>query len=196
MMADLWANRYRHRIGTFVWLKSWAKRIVITPSLFRQWWIQTSLKSRGARLGIDCFVADRSGISGQHSLLCLGDRTFIGRVKIAVHDKISIGSGVCVNDETQILSASHDVMSPTWDTVTAPISIEDHAWVAVRCLILPGVTIGEGAVVGAGSVVTKDVAPFSIVAGNPAKPILKRRAGNLKYSPVDYVALFRAWKSV
>ena len=96
------------------------------PAFIRQWRIQSYLKSRGAQLGADCFIADRSGFTGEHKLLCVGDNTFIGQVKIAVHDRIHIGASVCVNDETQVLSASHDVMSTNWDTVTAPVFIEDH----------------------------------------------------------------------
>lgn len=196
MLGNLWTERHRHHFGTLQWLKGWAKRICISPALWRQWRIHSSLRSRGCHLGQDSFIADATGITGQHSLLRVGDGTFVGRVKIALHDQVTIGAGVCINDETQLLSASHDVMSPSWNTVTAPISIEDHAWIAVRCLILPGVTIGKGAVVGAGAVVTKDVEPYSIVVGNPAKPIPKKRQQKLEYSPVEYVALFRAWKSV
>jgi len=50
-----------------------------------------------------------------------------------------------------------------------PVTIGDHVWIGTRALILPGVTIGDGAVVGAGSVVTKDVLPNGVVAGNPAR---------------------------
>ena len=59
-----------------------------------------------------------------------------------------------------------------WEAVnTAPIKICDNAWIGMNCIILKGVTIGEGAIVGAGSVVTKSVPPWTIVGGNPAKVI-------------------------
>lgn len=64
--------------------------------------------------------------------------------------------------------------------------ISDRAWIAYRAIILPGVTIGEGAVVGAGAVVMKDVEPYTIVGGNPAKVIKKRSLDldyTLKYNP-------------
>jgi acetyltransferase-like isoleucine patch superfamily enzyme len=54
---------------------------------------------------------------------------------------------------------------------SAPIIIEDHVWISFNSIILKGVTIGKGAIIAAGSVVTKDVAPFTLVAGNPAKLI-------------------------
>ena len=57
------------------------------------------------------------------------------------------------------------------DLEERPVRIEDDAWIGCNCIVLPGVTIGRGAIVGAGSVVTKDVAPGVVVAGNPARPI-------------------------
>ena len=63
---------------------------------------------------------------------------------------------------------------PHFDLVTKPIRIMDNVWVSTSAIILPGVTIGEGAVVAAGAVVTKDVAPWTVVGGNPAKFIKKR----------------------
>ena len=62
--------------------------------------------------------------------------------------------------------------------VKKPIVIDDNAWVASRAIILPGVVIGKAAVVGAGAVVTKDVEPWTVVGGNPAKFIKKRELKN------------------
>ncbi len=59
------------------------------------------------------------------------------------------------------------------DIKSAPVVIEDHVWIGFNLAILKGVTMGKGAIIGAGSVVTKDVEPFTVVAGNPAK-IIKR----------------------
>ena len=73
-----------------------------------------------------------------------------------------------------MLTGSHSLTSPTFDLITKPITIKDNVWVATGAIVLPGVTIGEGAVVAAGSVVTKDVEPWTVVGGNPAKFIKKR----------------------
>ncbi|WP_417735103.1 acyltransferase [Rosistilla oblonga] len=128
-------------------------------------------------------------------MLSIGDRTFIGRARIAMHAAVKIGSNVCVNDHVDLLTASHNVESPNWETVAGPIVIKDYAWIAQRAIILPGVTIGFGAVVGAGAVVAKDVAEGAIVVGNPARPVSRQRCEKLDYSPVDYTALSRAWKN-
>ena len=64
------------------------------------------------------------------------------------------------------------IENKNWSTVNSkPIKICSNAWIGMNCHILKGVTVGEGAIVGAGSVVTKDVAPWTIVAGNPANYI-------------------------
>lgn len=195
MIGELWCDRIRPPVFSRGWIRSWGRRLMASPELLRQWRIQSSLRRRGTAIGEACFVADRSGFTGAPSLLSIGEGSFIGRVKIGIHASVCIGSHVCINDDTELLTASHDVASPTWETITAPIVIEDHAWIAKRCIILPGVTVGMGAVVGAGAVVSKDVSPYSIVVGNPARPIKRQRNPALDYSPVDHVALIRAWKS-
>lgn len=89
-------------------------------------------------------------------------------------DFITIGAYATVSQYAFLCSASHDVSSPNMRLTTAPITIEDQAWVCARAFVSPGLTIGEGSVVGACSVVTKHVAPWKIVAGNPAKVIRNR----------------------
>jgi len=87
---------------------------------------------------------------------------------------ISIGNYVTISRDAFLCSASHDISSPNMELISAPIVINDYAWICSRVFIGPGVTIGEGAVVGACSVVTRDVEPWTVVGGNPAKFIKKR----------------------
>lgn len=102
-------------------------------------------------------------------------------------DQLRIGDCVCIGAEAVILLGGNHTHRTDWfslypfaevildayqgkgDTV-----IKDGAWIGMRAMIMPGVTIGEGAVVASGAIVTKDVAPYAIVAGNPAVPIRKR----------------------
>jgi maltose O-acetyltransferase len=123
----------------------------------------------------------------------VGEGSFIGRAELAVHDQMTIGRGVCINDGARLLTASHDVSDPHWGRVTRPVIIHDHVWIAVDAIILPGVTLGRGAVVGAGAVVTRDVPECGIVVGNPARLLDKKRVSSLDYSPVGHLALFTAW---
>lgn len=87
---------------------------------------------------------------------------------------IKIGNNVTISQGAYLCTASHDITSPTMDLICKPISIGNNVWIAAKATILPGVTIGDGAVVGACSVVAKDVEPWTVVVGNPAKAIKKR----------------------
>lgn len=105
----------------------------------------------------------------------LGDNVALSQqTNIYAVDKITIGNNVVVSREAFLCTASHDIASPTMELTTAPITIGDNAWICARAIVLPGVTIGEGAVVGAGAVVSKDVEPWTVVGGNPARFIKKR----------------------
>lgn len=88
--------------------------------------------------------------------------------------KITIGTKVAISREAFICTASHDILKANRPLTTAPITICDGVWIGARATILPGVTIGEGAVVAANAVVTKDVEPWTVVGGNPARVIGRR----------------------
>lgn len=81
----------------------------------------------------------------------------------------------------------HDLNDPKFSTKGAPVHIGDDVFIFSNALVMPGVTIGEGAIVLAGSVVTKDVEPWSIVGGNPAKKIRERNRD------IDYKQVYRYW---
>lgn len=115
------------------------------------------------------------------SSIHIGSGTIIGADAILDGRKeIYIGHSVNISSEVALWTLQHDPQSPDFGTKGGPISIGNRAWISFRATILPGVTIGEGAVVAAGSVVTKDVPPYTIVGGIPAKPIGSRS------SEVDY----------
>ena len=88
--------------------------------------------------------------------------------------RIVIGNHVAVAPEVCLLAAGHNYKKKDLPDTAASIIIGDYVWIGARSIILQGVTVGEGAVIAAGSVVTKDVPPYSIVAGAPAKVIKKR----------------------
>lgn len=100
---------------------------------------------------------------------------------IDVRSGLTIGDNVSISPEVMILGGTHDVNASRFSDVAGLVAIEDHAWIGTRSIILPGVTVGHGAVVAAGSVVTKNVAPLTIVAGVPAKPVGMRDSGATVY---------------
>lgn len=88
--------------------------------------------------------------------------------------QILIGNNVSISPECVLITGSHSVNSRDFDYITGTIIINDYVWLGTRALILPNIEIGKGAVICAGAVVTKNVKPYTIVAGVPAKEIGKR----------------------
>lgn len=105
----------------------------------------------------------------------IGDWSCVGpRVEIYNKARVTIGNNSVISQDSYLCTASHDISSPRMKLLTKPISICNDVWIAAKATILPGVSIGDGAVVGAGAVVTKNVEPWTVVGGNPAKVIKKR----------------------
>lgn len=105
----------------------------------------------------------------------VGCRTSIGRSALLDgRDWLIIGSDVSVSPHVHFITASHDVNCPHFSPVSSPITVEDCVWIGARATVLGGVRIGFGAVVAAGAVVTRDVAPLAVVAGVPARRIGER----------------------
>lgn len=115
------------------------------------------------------------------SEVSLGDNSGIG-VNALISSYVSIGNDVMMGPECMMYTTNHGMTKldiPMWKQKSSeprPIAIGNDVWIGARVIILPGVHIGDGCVIGAGSVVTKDVEPYSIVAGNPAKLIRMRTA--------------------
>ena len=84
-----------------------------------------------------------------------------------------LGEGAVVSQGAFLCAASHDYKDPGFPLIHGAIVVGKKAWVAARAIVLMGVTIGEGSVVGAGSVVTSDVPPNTVCAGNPARVVKK-----------------------
>jgi maltose O-acetyltransferase len=109
--------------------------------------------------------------------LSLGSHSYINSGALILDNGfVNIGSHVMIGPRVQIYTASHALDAArriAGDEVAKSVTIEDKVWIGGGAIILPGVHIGEGAIIGAGSVVTKNVASYDRVAGNPAKSIVK-----------------------
>lgn len=118
---------------------------------------------------------------GQGTLI--GERaTLDGRQQLSdSQGGLKIGNHVDIASEVMIWTSEHDIHHPKMQPIEARVTIEDYVFIGPRAIILPGVTIGRGAVVAAGAVVTKDVPAKTIVAGVPAQKIGQRQVDNLNY---------------
>jgi putative colanic acid biosynthesis acetyltransferase WcaF len=126
------------------------------------------LRSFGAKIGKGVRIGSNVNISFPWRLV-VADHVWIGDdVGIFSLAQVTIESSVCVARRSFLCTGSHDMRREDFKLKVAPILIRTGSWIAIGSLILPGVTIGEGAVVSAGSVVLKDVPPNCLVRGNPA----------------------------
>ncbi len=104
--------------------------------------------------------------------LVIGENSVINqRCRLDARGYITIGKNVSISPEVHIITADHDISTDDIGGRNRPVKIEDFVFIGSRATILPGVTIGEGAVVAAGAVVTKSVGPRELVAGIPARKI-------------------------
>jgi maltose O-acetyltransferase len=149
---------------------------------FRAWLCRFMFKKCGKHI-----LVDRGAWFGFFNILGfnieIGDHSCIGpNAQLEPGGGLVIGEYVIMGPEVVILTGSH-----RYDDVTRPIQlqgsrldpviIEDDVWIGARVIILPNVRIGRSSIIGAGAVVTKDVPPFSVVAGNPAKVRRMRDGG-------------------
>jgi acetyltransferase-like isoleucine patch superfamily enzyme len=165
---------------------SWVCNDVVShiPSRrLRRWFLRSWLESFGVGCGVQmhCRFLHGPGVS-------LGARSVInhGSLLDGRRYAIRVGCDVSIGPEAAILTLGHDPRSSQFTDRGGVVTIGDHAWIGFRAIVLPGISIGEGAVVGAGAVVTRDIPPFTIVAGNPARPIGVRTptlSYSLNYSP-------------
>lgn len=114
--------------------------------------------------------------------IIIGDDTIIGEeVVLDGRAMLKIGNHVDIASEVMIYNSQHDIEDKNFTAKDEPVVIEDYVFIGPRVIILPGITIGRGAIVAASAVVTKDVPPYAIVGGVPAKIIGERKLKSLNY---------------
>lgn len=139
-------------------------------------------KLLGAHIGNDSVIFRRVEVLAPNKLNMEKNSSVGWFVLLDARGGISIGNNVTVASYCKLITGSHDIDNPMFTAQFLPIEIGDYAWIGTGAIILQNVKIGEGAVVCAGAVVTKDVEPYTVVGGIPAKYIKKRN------SKCDYIA--------
>ena len=170
------AYTYYYIRGTLLSLKFAKRSFVYASGKVRIY------KSKDAVIDVDNFVSfapqvmlTASSLNNMHpAKISIGAMSHIGaRTEIRCHDKVAIGKHVRIGWDCQIMDSDFHPLPGQLKEKVAPITIEDNVWIGCRAIILKGVTIGHDAVVGAGSVVSKNVEACTVVAGNPARTIKK-----------------------
>lgn len=192
MITFLLKHRTRPQCCSRAWVLTWLKRVWNLPALLGYCVQSLRWRVKGARVAPSTVIAKLT-VHGDASHLSIGNCCCLGITRMQTHERIEIGDCVVINDGVRLITGSHDIHSPTYDHIFAPIIVEDYAWIATDAMILKGVTIGRGAVVAAGAVVVKNVRPYTVVGGNPAKEIGTRNIERFDYVPSSWFGPVMAW---
>ena len=166
-------HSFGNKVARVAWAVVWATMFRCSPRIFFGW-RRLLLRLFGASIGRNARISPSVKVWGPWNLV-VGDEAAIAHsTDYYCVDRLTIGNHATVSQYSYLCTASHDPSDPNMKLTSAPIHISDQAWVCAGAFVAPGVTLAEGAVAGAMSVVTKNVDAWTIVAGNPAKFIRKR----------------------
>lgn len=144
---------------------------------WRAFWARKIVKSCGKNVNFERFCSFTPGLS-------IGDNSGVG-IRACINGPVSIGRDVMMGQDVIVYTTRHkddrvDIpMREQGMAEVLPVTIGNDVWIGSRVIILPGVTIGDGCIIGAGAVVTKDVPPYSVVGGVPGRIIRKRNQSDL-----------------
>jgi putative colanic acid biosynthesis acetyltransferase WcaF len=138
-------------------------------------WRRCILRCFGAKVGNEVNIYSSALIYFPWNL-SIGNWSSIGEWALVYNlGPVTIGEKVTVSQGAHICAGTHDYRQTDMPLLKPPIEIKDQVWICADAFVGPGVTVGEGAVIGARAVVTRNVEPWTIIAGNPAREIKKRR---------------------
>ena len=132
------------------------------------------LKLFGAKIGKDVTIKPKVHIKFPWKLV-IKDNVWIGeKVWIDNLDEVTIEDNSCISQGAMLLCGNHNYTTTSFDLITKPIIIKPGAWVGARAVVCPGVTLHSHSVLTVGSIATKDLEPYTIYQGNPAKEVKSR----------------------
>ena len=164
----------RNRIARWVWGVVYVLLFRISPRPMHAW-RAFLLRCFGARLGPSCHIYPGARIWAPWNLVC-GDAAAVADEAVIYNPaRVVLGSHSIVSQQAYLCGATHDYDDPRFPLVAAPIDVGAYAWICARATVQPGVRVGEGAVLGLGAVATRDLEPWSVNAGIPARKIKDRK---------------------
>jgi putative colanic acid biosynthesis acetyltransferase WcaF len=182
MKVDLYKSQSSWSRGLRLRRLAWeTARILLWPRYFRRfsWLRKLLLRAFGAKIGEKVLIMGGVRVWLPWELE-IGGYSAIGTdVEIYNFSRVSIGERTVISQKCYLCTASHDYQSPHMTLFSLPITIGSEVWIAASTTVLPGVTVGDGSVVGAASVVTRSVPEWSVAAGNPCRVIKTRVVNDL-----------------
>jgi putative colanic acid biosynthesis acetyltransferase WcaF len=168
------AFSFRDRLRRLNWNICWALLYRTSPRPFHSW-RSFLLRLFGATMGPNCHFYPRSKVWAPWNLICADQVTAGDGVEIYNPAPITLGSHAILSQEAYVCGATHDYDDPAFPLIAYAMNIGSYAWVCARASVAPGVNIGEGAVLGLGSVATRSLEAWTVYAGVPAVKVKERR---------------------
>jgi putative colanic acid biosynthesis acetyltransferase WcaF len=164
----------RNRAARLLWGICYVMLFRVSPRPFHGW-RSMLLRTFGARLGANCHFYPGARIWAPWNLECENVVAVADGATIYNPSPVRLGSHCVISQDAYLCGATHDYDNPAFPMISAPITIGDYAWICARATVCSGVSVGEGAVLGLGSVATRDLAAWSVYAGSPARLIKTRK---------------------
>lgn len=144
-----------------------------TPRPFHAWRAFV-LRCFGARLGRGCHIYPKAAIWAPWNLECADQVGIADGAIIYNQAPVTLGRRAVVSQGANLCTGTHNYNSPAFELIARPIRVGDHAWICAEAFVHPGVTVAEGAVIGARAVVTRDMPAWTVCTGHPCAPIKPR----------------------
>jgi putative colanic acid biosynthesis acetyltransferase WcaF len=164
----------KNRILRLIWNAVWLLLYRLSPRPLHGW-RSFLLRLFGARMGPDCHFYPGSKIWAPWNLICADQVTAADGAEIYNPAPIEFGSHAIVSQGAYICSATHDFDDPAFPLLAYSMRIGAYAWICARACVGPGVSVGEGAVLGLASVASRNLEPWTVYAGSPAVRVKERK---------------------
>jgi putative colanic acid biosynthesis acetyltransferase WcaF len=164
----------RDRLRRLNWNICWAVLYRTSPRPLHSW-RSFLLRLFGAKMGPNCHFYPKSKVWAPWNLICADQVTAGDGVEIYNPAPVTLGSHAILSQEAYVCAATHDYDDPAFPLIAYAMNIGAYAWVCARASVAPGVNIGEGAVLGLGSVATRSLDAWTVYAGVPAVKVKERR---------------------
>jgi len=170
-----------NRVGRLVWNLVWALLFRLSPRPMHGW-RSLLLRLFGAKMGRGCHIYPSVRIWAPWNLICADEACVGDHATLYNQAVVTLGRRAVISQGCHLCTGTHDYESPGFPLYALPIKVGELCWLAAESFVMPGVTIGDGAVIGARSVVTRDLPEWKICAGNPCR-VLKDR--NFRETPTE-----------
>jgi putative colanic acid biosynthesis acetyltransferase WcaF len=168
------AFSFRDRLRRLNWNICWSVLYRTSPRPLHSW-RSFLLRLFGATMGTNCHFYPRSKVWAPWNLICADQVTAGDGAEIYNPAPVTLGSHAILSQDTYVCAATHDYDDPAFPLIAYAMNIGAYAWVCARASVAPGVNVGEGAVLGLGSVATRSLDAWTVYAGVPAIKVKDRR---------------------